>query len=157
MINRCLQDARNNAKQGVIVVTNPDTSWTPGKDIFLKNGFQLADTAPFQFELLVYQFEQSSSMPFFPADWDERISKFDDLTIMRSFQCPYVDIAAENIITSANKLGIPLKIIDFKHREELMELSPTPYGVFSVIYKKKLISFHRLTVHSAVKRLKGIM
>lgn len=157
LIKRCLLDARNNAKKGVIVVTNPVTSWTPSKEIFLKNGFQLADKAPFHFELLVYQLEQSSSLPYFPTDWDERISKFDDLTILRSFQCPYVDIASENINTAAAKLGIPVKIIDFKNREELMTISPTPYGVFSVVYKKKLITFHRLTVHSAMKRLNAIM
>lgn len=141
MIKRCPLDARNNAKKGLIVVTNPVTSWTPSKEIFFKNGFQLADKASFHFELLVYQLEQSFSLPFFPADWDERISKFDDLTILRSFQCPYVDIAAENINTSAAKLGIPVKIFDFKNREELMTISPTPYGVFLLFIKRSLLPF----------------
>jgi N-acetylglutamate synthase-like GNAT family acetyltransferase len=157
LINKCLQDAKNNAKQGVVVVTNPDTSWTPSKDIFLKNDFKLVDTAPFNFELLVYQFENSSSLPVFPTDWDERINKFDDLTILRSFQCPYVEVATENIIVGADKLGIDVNIINFKSRDELMELSPTPYGIFSVIYKGRLVSFHRLTVHSVMKRLKELI
>lgn len=157
LIRKCLEDAKNNAKQGVLVVTNPDTSWTPGKEIFLKNGFQLADTAPYQFELFVYQFDPGRLLPLFPDNWDERINKFHGLTILRSFQCPYVDIAAENIIKAGDKLGIPVKIIDFKNRKELMDLSPTPYGVFSVVFKGKLVSFHRLTVHSAMKRLKVLM
>jgi N-acetylglutamate synthase-like GNAT family acetyltransferase len=157
LINKCLQDARMRSKQGVVVVTNPETSWTPSKDIFLKNDFKLVDTAPFNFELLVYQFENNTSLPVFPTNWDERLDKFDDLTILRSFQCPYVEVATENIMAGANKLGVDVKITDFKNREQLMELSPTPYGLFSVIFKGRLISFHRLPVHSVIKRLKELM
>jgi hypothetical protein len=54
-------------------------------------------------------------------------------------------------------LGIDVKIIDLQNREELMELSPTPYGIFSVVFKGRLISFHRLTAHSVMKRLKEFM
>ncbi|WP_462406236.1 GNAT family N-acetyltransferase [Gracilibacillus sp. Marseille-QA3620] len=157
LINNCLEDAKRRSKQGVVVVTNSETSWTPSKDIFLKKHFKLVDTAPYNFELLVYQFEDSTSLPFFPTNWDERVKKFSELTILRSFQCPYVEVATENIIEGANKLGIDVKIIDFKGREELMELSPTPYGIFSVIFRGRLISFHRLTVHSVIKRLKDLM
>lgn len=157
LINKCLQDAENQSKSGVVVVTNPETSWTPSKDIFLKNQFKLVDTAPFNFELLVYQFENSTSLPYFPTNWDERINKFENLTILRSFQCPYVEVATKNIIVGANELGLDVKIIDLKSREELMELSPTPYGIFSVVFKGKLITFHRLTVHSVMKRLKELM
>ncbi|MFJ5714506.1 GNAT family N-acetyltransferase [Neobacillus sp. NPDC093127] len=157
LINKCLQDARKLSKLGVVVVTNPETSWTPSKDIFIKNNFNLVDRAPFNFELLVYQFENNTPLPYFPSNWDERVEKFHNLTIIRSFQCPYVEIATENIITGANKLGVEVKIIDLKNREELMEISPTPYGIFSVIYKEQLITFHRLTVHSVIKRLKELI
>ena len=157
LINHCLQHARKNHKQGVVVVTNPETSWTPSKDIFLKNNFQLLDTAPKNFELLVYQLGNRYTLPSFPTNWDERVARFEDLTIIRSFQCPYVEVATENIIAGANKLGIEVNIIDLKNREELMELSPTPYGIFSVIYKRNLITFHRLTIHSVMKRLKELM
>ncbi|MFD1739531.1 GNAT family N-acetyltransferase [Bacillus salitolerans] len=157
LINKCLEDAKRQSKQGVVVVTNSETSWTPSKDIFLKNSFTLVDTAPYHFELLVYSFENSASLPFFPTNWDERVSKFDDLTILRSFQCPYVQVATENILEGAAKLGIDVKIIDLKNREELMKVSPTPYGIFSVIFKGRLVSFHRLTVHSVMKRLKELL
>ncbi|MFP7296821.1 GNAT family N-acetyltransferase [Neobacillus niacini] len=157
LINKCLRDAKRQSKQGVVVVTNTQTSWTPSKEIFIKNGFKMVDTAPYHFELLVYPFENSISLPFFPINWEERINKFDDLTILRSFQCPYVEIATENIMEGATALGVNVNIIDYKTRVELLELSPTPYGIFSVVYKGKLISFHRLTIHSVMKRLKELM
>ena len=72
-------------------------------------------------------------------------------------KCPFVDIATENIVSGANKLGISSSIIDINNREELLRLSPTPYGIFGVVYKNKLITYHRLTVHSAIKRLKELV
>jgi N-acetylglutamate synthase-like GNAT family acetyltransferase len=157
LINKCLQDAKRNSKQGVVVVTNSETAWTPSKDIFLKCGFKLVDTGLYNFELFVYRFENSMTVPAFPTNWEERLGRFEELTILRSFQCPYVDVATENIIAGASKLGLDVRIIDLKNREELMELPPTPYGIFAVVFKKKLISFHRLTVHSVMKRLKEEM
>ncbi|MEY9976521.1 GNAT family N-acetyltransferase [Lysinibacillus sp. RC79] len=154
LINKCIEDAKKQAKKGVVVISNSKTSWAPSKEIFLKNDFQLIDTAPYDFELLVYQLCNEAEHPYFPNDWEDRLKKFNNLTILRSFQCPYVDIATENIIAGANKLNIPVELIDFKDREELMELSPTPYGIFSVIYKGQLLTFHRLTVHSVIKKLR---
>lgn len=156
LINHCIEDARKRNKAGVVVVTNSDTSWTPSKDIFFKNHFTVVDTAPFGFELLVYQCHEDSPSPSFPTDWEDRLKRFNKLTVLRSFQCPYVDIATKNVLEGAEKLGIEVEIVDLKNREELMRLSPTPYGIYSVVYKGELITFHRLTVHSVIKKLKAL-
>lgn len=156
LIQECIQNAREQNKAGVLVITNPNTSWTPGKDVFLKNNFKEIDAAPYGFELLVHKFDNTTPAPYFPKDWDLRLKRFDNLTILRTHQCPFVDIATENLEHGASKLGIQADIIDLKNREELLELSPTPYGIFGAIYKGKLITFHRLTVHSAIKRLKAL-
>ncbi|MFN7252901.1 MAG: GNAT family N-acetyltransferase [Anaerobacillus sp.] len=155
LIDKCIQDAKEQNKNGVIVITNPETSWTPSKDVFIKNNFYEIEQAPYGFELLVYKFGDFPN-PHFPKDWDERLKRFNELTILRTEQCPFVDIATDNVIEGANKLDIKTQIIDLKDREELLELSPTPYGIYGVIYKNVLISFHRLTVHSAMKRLKEL-
>ncbi len=52
-------------KDGVIVITNTDTSWTHSKEVFLKNNFIEVDNAPYGFELLVYKIGQSPD-PYFP-------------------------------------------------------------------------------------------
>ncbi|WP_409276276.1 GNAT family N-acetyltransferase [Neobacillus sp. SCS-31] len=156
LIAKCVQDAKHNQKAGVIVITNPDTSWTPGKDLFLKNGFIEIGHGPFGFELLVLKFDDSPN-PYFPNDWDERLNRFSNLTILRTQQCPFVDIATENVVMAASKLGVQAEIIEIQNREELLRLSPTPYGIYGVVFKQQLISFHRLTVHSAMKRLKALL
>jgi L-amino acid N-acyltransferase YncA len=155
LIQKCIQDAREQNKAGVIVVTNPDTSWTPSKDIFLKNNFVEISTAPYGFELLVYKTDDAPN-PYFPENWDDRLELFEDLTIIRTHQCPFVDIATDNVVDAANKLDIDAKVIELQNREELLKWSPTPYGIYGVVYKKQIISFHRLTVYSAMKRLKEI-
>jgi hypothetical protein len=71
-------------------------------------------------------------------------------------QCPYVEVAADNLTIAAEKLGLRVYIIELKNREELLRLSPTPYGIYGAFYKKTLISYHRLTVHSAMKRLRAL-
>ncbi|WP_218240783.1 hypothetical protein, partial [Pseudomonas sp. 2822-17] len=60
LINRCIEDARAQNKNGVIVITNPETSWTPSKDIFIKHDFELIDQAPYGFELLVHKFAEAA-------------------------------------------------------------------------------------------------
>ncbi|WP_028596430.1 hypothetical protein [Paenibacillus assamensis] len=77
--------------------------------------------------------------------------------VMRTQQCPFVDVVTTNMMEAANKLGIPIHIIDIQNREELLRISPTPYGIYGVIYNSKLVTYHRLTIHSAMKRLKELM
>lgn len=156
LIDNCIQDAKEQKKNGVIVITNPETSWTPSKDVFLKNDFIEIEQAPYGFQLLVHKFGDFPD-PYFPKDWDERLKRFNELTILRTQQCPFVEIATDNVIEGANKLNIKAENIDLKDRQELLKLSPTPYGIYGVIFKNKLISFHRLTVYSAMKRLKELI
>ena len=156
LINICIQDAKKQNKDGVIVVTNPDTSWAPSKEIFIKNNFIEIDKAPYGFELLINKFGDSPN-PYFPDNWDDRLKLFNDLTVIRTQQCPFVDIATDNVINGARNLGISTKIINIESREELLRISPTPYGIYGVIFNNKLISFHRLTIHSVMKKLKELI
>lgn len=156
LIRKCIEDAKALGKDGVAVITNSTTSWTPSKEIYIKNGFRQADQAPYGFELMVYPLGHRD-VPCFPNNWNERLNLFPDLTILRTPQCPYLTIATDNMITAADKLGLHAEIVNMKNREELLKLSPTPYGVYGVVYKQKLIAYHRLTVHSPMKRLKGML
>lgn len=95
LIQHCLEDARRQHKAGVVVITNAETSWTPSKDIFIKNHFIEIDNAPYGFELLVHTFYDAAP-PYFPQNWEERL-RFQDLTILQTQQCPYLDIARPKI------------------------------------------------------------
>ncbi|AUO08947.1 GNAT family N-acetyltransferase [Paenibacillus sp. lzh-N1] len=154
LIQRCIQDAITLGKKGVAVFTNIDTSWAPGPEIFLKNGFRHVEDAPYSFQLYVYKLNQEHSDPYFPDNWVLRLDRFSEgLTILRTHQCPYLEIATHNVIEAAETVGIQPEIIDIRDRSQLMELSPTPYGVFHVICNGELISYHRMTPRSFAKKL----
>ncbi|MED4886620.1 GNAT family N-acetyltransferase [Lysinibacillus sp. FSL R7-0073] len=157
LLKKCMDDAKQRGKKGVAVLTNDHTSWTPSKALFLQHQFQLVATAPYNFELLVYPFSEDVELPYFPHNWHDRLTGYHNLTILRSFQCPYVEVATENILAAASKLGLSVDLVEIQSRDELMEKSPTPYGIFSVIYKGQLISFHRLTVQSVYKKLQTLL
>lgn len=156
LIKECIEYASAVQKKGVAVVTNSDTSWAPSEQIFEKNGFVCVDEAPFGFKLYAYTLT-GGDQPSFPSDWDERLAVYNTgLTIIRSHQCPYLEVATTNLIEAAQSLNIEPHIIVLNSREELMEISPTPYGVFQVIYKGELVSFHRMTPRSFAKHLQHI-
>lgn len=157
LLKKCMDDAKQQGQKGVAVLTNDHTSWTPSKALFLQHQLQLVATAPYDFELLVYPFSEDVELPYFPHNWHDRLTGYHNLTILRSFQCPYVQVATEIILAAASKLGLSVDLVEIQTRDELMEKSPTPYGIFSVIYKGQLISFHRLTVQSVYKKLQTLL
>ncbi|KMK75850.1 GCN5 family acetyltransferase [Alkalihalobacillus pseudalcaliphilus] len=157
LIQTCISEAKEKQQKGVVVVTNNQTGWAPSKEVFIKNGFVKVDEALDEFELFVYKCTETDNNPYFPTNWKERTNIYQDLTILRSFQCPYVEVATENVRIAAEQIGIPLTVIDLKTSEDIKELAPTPYGIYHVLFKGKLISFHRLTARTAYKKIKALL
>lgn len=154
LIQLCIEDAARQGKKGVAVLTNADTIWAADKEIFVKNGFAYAGQAPYSFELYVKKFDENAPSPFFPVNWQERLERFSQgLTILRTDQCPYLEAATDNIVKAAKQANIEPHIIVMEDRAEMMKLSPSPYGVFNVIYNGKLLAYHRLTTRSFLKML----
>ncbi|MBU5221683.1 hypothetical protein KQH89_04225, partial [Vibrio cholerae] len=87
--------------------------------VFLKKDFTELEDAPYGFELLVYKINEAAN-PYFPNDWEERLTLHNNqLTILRTAQCPYIDIAIDNVIEAASKLQIKAEILHLQTREEL--------------------------------------
>ena len=58
---------------GVAVVTRKG-SFLAGKQLFMKNGFEVVDKAPSDFELLVTKLNINEPTPKFKGDWTNKIS-----------------------------------------------------------------------------------
>lgn len=72
----------------VAVVTHKGT-WMAGKELFLKDGFGIADTGPPDFELLANKLVIKSASPKFKGDGEKRLRKYDKgLVIFSSDRCP---------------------------------------------------------------------
>ena len=140
LINECIKDAQKENKLGVAVVTRKG-SFMAGKDIFIKTGFELSDSAKPDFELMAKRFDKKSALPKFnksAALTDKKYSS--GLVIIRADQCPY---SVKNVIEIAEsaktKFGIIPKIINLKDSSEAQN-SPSPFGTFCILYNGEVVA-----------------
>jgi len=155
LLAECIKDAKKNGLNGVAMVVS-EGNWLARKDILIKMGFKSVDKAPPAFDLMVNKFKKCDD-PFFPKDWDARIKKHKQgLTLIRTDQCPYLDDAVNTVKAYAKKGKIKFTEIEINNSEQLRKISPSAYGVFSVIYNGKLLSHHYLLpkdIDPAIKAL----
>jgi len=153
LIDECIKDAKEAKKHGVAVVTRKG-AWMVGKEIFLKKGFEVMDTAPPDFELLVKGFKKNAPAPRFKGHWEEVLKKYPEgLTIFWSDQCPYIAKSMKEIIEIiSERYRIRAKIIEITNHKQAQD-APSPYAVFSLIYDGNLLAFHPISS----RRFKNIM
>jgi GNAT superfamily N-acetyltransferase len=143
LVQECLSDAQKAKMHGAAVVIRKGT-WMVGKELFLKNGFEVVDTAPPDFELLVKKFDPNAPSPKFKGGWAESLNRYGPgLTIIYSYQCPYVAKAIREIgETAQQQYGLKPDMIELSNCREAQD-APTAYGgVFSLIYNGKLLADH---------------
>ena len=145
LIDDCIKEAKGQNKNGVAVVTRKG-SFMVGNEIFLKKGFEIIDTAPLDFDLLVARFKNNTSTPKFKNDWNKKISKYKKgLTIIRANQCPYTKKNVNEIVeTSKRFFGITPVIIENKNYKDAQG-SPCAFGSFCIIYNGEIISYHPIS------------
>ena len=145
LIEECIKETRKAKMKGVAVVTRSG-SFMAGKELFLKNGFEIADTAPPDFELLVKKFKKNLSPPQFKSDRDKRLKKYGKgLTILRSDKCPYSVKNVLEITDCAEKtFKIKSKVITLKNYKEAQD-SPCAFGTFCIVYNGEVIADHPIS------------
>ena len=145
LLEECIHDAMEEKKHGV-AVTSRKGSFMAGKEIFLKNGFEVVDSAPPDFELLVRKFDKNNPSPHFKGEFDARAAAYGDgLTIIRADQCPYtVKNVGEIVQAAEHDFGIQPRVIDLKSHKEAQQ-SPSPFGTFCIVYNGEVIAHHPIS------------
>ncbi|NCA80114.1 MAG: GNAT family N-acetyltransferase [Sphingobacteriia bacterium] len=145
LIGECISEARAAGKSGVAVVTRKG-SFMAGDEIFIKNGFTLADSAKPDFNLLVLKFDKNAENPNFKTEILNDLGKYQNgLTIIRSPQCPYTEKNVNAIIqTAEEKYNLKTNLIDLKNTETAQQ-TPCPFGTFCIIFNGKVISHHPIS------------
>jgi GNAT superfamily N-acetyltransferase len=145
LVEECLKDAKSEKMHGVAVVTHKGT-WMAGKELFVKLGFEVVDTAPPDFELLVKKFKKSAPSPRFKGDWEKKLAKYGKgITIIRSDQCPYnAKFIREIVETTQKKYRIKPKVIELKSSKEAQNC-PSPFGVSTLILDGRLVADHPIS------------
>lgn len=142
LVEECMRDARESGLKGVAMVTS-EGDWLSGRGLLLKHGFETVAEAP-PFGLLVKRFGRVP-VPSFSDDWEGKAARFGrGLTVIRSDQCPYLPDATELVLEFAKKHGLPSRVVELKSSRDVRELSPSPYGAFSIVYDGRLLAYHYL-------------
>jgi hypothetical protein len=144
LLEECIADAKMHGYRGVAVATR-DGPFMAGKELFIKHGFEILESAPPDFQLLV-KFFKKAPLPKFKDKREERLIQYGKgLTIIRADQCPYtVKNVKEISAISEKEYGIKPQIINLKNCEEAQN-SPCPFGTFCIIYQSKIISYHPIS------------
>ena len=156
LLESCINDAKKSKMQGVAVITSKK-NWLVGSKLFSKHGFETAAQAPPSFDLMVKPFAKGA-LPSFSNHWEACQKQYGKgLTVLRSDQCPYLEDATRIITQFADEMGIQKKVVELKNCNAVRKKSPSPYGVFNVVYEGKLLSYHYLTKKELQKRLEKLV
>lgn len=153
LINACIADAKLADMDGVAVVTRKGP-FMANKEIFVKQGFIVTDTAAPDFEMLGLKFHLNAPDPKFKQNLAKNVEKYPDgLTVLRSAQCPYTEKNVAAIMeTAKNKYGLNARLVDLKDAADVQE-SPCAFGTFCIVYNGEVISHHPISN----KRFENIM
>jgi len=142
LLEECFRDAKAAGKKGVAMLTS-ERIWLVGKKVLLKHGFESVAQEP-PFDLMVKRFGKAEP-PSFTGNWEEKASRFGaGLTVIRSPQCPYIPDATDTVLEAARDLGITSQVVELKSSQEIREKASSPYGIFSIVYNGRLLSYHYL-------------
>ena len=145
MVEACMNDARSAGLSGVAVITRKG-SFMVGRELFEKMGFESADKAAPDFELMAMRFEKGMALPRFTGGWDEKAAQYGDgLTVIRAFQCPYTVKNVNEIVAEATgTFGLNPKVVTLTTPEEVRNM-PSPFGSFCIVYNGKRIAEHPIS------------
>jgi len=157
LLDECLQDARKENMHGVAVVTRKGP-FMASEELFVKNGFEVVDTAPPDFELLVKRFNKNAPAPKFKGDWEKKLSKYNKgLTIIRADQCPYTVKNVREISETAEKTySVKPNIVSLKNCQEAQN-SPCAFGTFCIVYDGKVVACHPISKTRFANIMNGIL
>ena len=137
LLQACVEEARRRKATGVAALVS-DGPFMAGKEIFLKNGFQVIDERD-RFQLVIYRLASGPEPRFREIQAD--VSVFQGLHIIYCAQCPMLPKSAADLSEMAAAHGLKCKVTVLKTAREAQN-APCYYGVFSLLWKGRLLSDH---------------
>lgn len=156
LLEECMKDSAD--KDGIVVlVSNKKKPYMSDKKFFIKQGFEVCDTAPPYFELLVYKNNQNAISPTFNKSAKENIcSNKNGLTVYYSNCCPFTKYYTNTVLKELSiREGIPLEIIEIDNKEQVSDL-PSAFSIYSIFYNGKFITHEILNETKFTKIIKNI-
>ena len=142
LLQSALEDAEVQGKNGLVTVTGTkkfpfmsDDRW------LLDQGFEMAETLPNGFRLLVRKIRQDAADPGFKEQVRScEIKDKDGIVVFYSNRCPYNDYYINELLKAAiEKRGLKYKIVKLETMEQAQD-APTPATIFSVFRDGRFVT-----------------
>lgn len=134
LLVECEQDARQSGYRGItVVVGNTKKPFLSDKKYLLKHGFEVCDSCPPYFELLVKRFDETPSLPSFKDSARQGMGEeVKGIDIFYTAQCPFTIPYTEmlNSVILANEVPVRLHWIKTKEMAQEHVCPITTYSLF---------------------------
>ena len=154
LLEECIKDSKG--KDGIVILaSDKKRPYLSDKSFFINHGFEICDSAPPYFELLVYKNNPNSINPTFNQSAQNNVcANKNGLTVYYSNQCPYTEYYTNTVLRElADKANIPLNIIKITTREEALN-NPSPFTIYSLFFNGKFITHDILNKNKFNKLMK---
>lgn len=136
LLDACIQDARAQNMDGVVVVTSTNVKpFLTDRKFYLKHGFVTVDTAPPYFELMALKFNPEASTPKFSENARNGNCPINHgLALVYSNQCPFMEDFVGLYARIAQKYDIPCTTVHLKSCQEAQQFG-SPFGTMGIYYQ----------------------
>lgn len=146
LLNECIQDANAKNMDGIAVVSSTKVKpFLTDKKFYIKHGFEVVDTAPPYFELLVLKLNKNPSVPQFSEQAKSgSCSNKKGFTFVYSHQCPFMEEYVALLSQLAQSKGIPSESIHLTSYEQAQQMG-SPFGTLGIYYNGEFKTHELMT------------
>ncbi len=154
LLQECIQDAKNKKMDGIVVISSTKTQpFLTDKKFYLKQGFEVIDSAPPYFELLELKFNKKANSPKFSekVKAERIVENKEGFTFIYSNQCPFMEEYVHLLSRVSNENHIPVNSIKLNSYQEAQEKG-SPWGTFGLYYQNRFLT-HELMSEKKFEKL----
>ena len=137
LIRACLEEARQADAFGVAAMVTDGPSMA-GKEVFLKNGFQVVGSAD-RFQMVACRLKDGPEPRF--RDLASNGPRSRGLQVVYCNQCPMLSKSVRGLSEVAAEYGLELKVTELKSAREA-QCAPSYYGVFNLLWNGRVVADH---------------
>ncbi|MEW5815088.1 MAG: GNAT family N-acetyltransferase [Spirochaetota bacterium] len=135
LLAECIKDAKAKKMNGIAVVSSTKVKpFLTDKKFYLKNNFEVVDSAPPYFELLVLKFNKNAKNPIFTDEVKKgTCSNKKGFTFIYSNQCPFMEEYVGLLTEISKNKKIPFEIKKLQSYKEAQQIG-SPFGTLGIYY-----------------------
>jgi predicted GNAT family acetyltransferase len=146
LLGKIIDDAKDQKKDGIVVVTSTKSKpFLTEREFFKRFGFEIVDTAPPYFELMVLKFNDNVKSPMFSENAKRGIcANKNGFTFIYSNQCPFIEDSIKNLTKVLKNKKFLYKVIELQNYKDAQQIG-SPFGTLGIYYNGRLMTHEPMT------------